>query len=185
MIVLMNTQSVLDILIALAVVGWVIYRQLTWQVVRIGRLWRMPIILAIVGIIMLAQGKALTGIQPIDLAILVGELLIAVALGAAMGSMAKFRVRPQQASDVTSRRGDVGSFDPSTTVTESRTGGLGAALWIVLILVRVGIEIAVSHYFTSPLLESTGTILFVVAANRAARAFVVANRMERKGLVNA
>jgi hypothetical protein len=98
--------------------------------------------------------------------------------------MATFRTRPQRASDVTSRQG-VGVVDPTASVTESRTGGWGAALWIVLIVIRIGIELVVSHYFNSPLLESTGTILFVVAANRAARAFVVANRMERHGLVNA
>jgi hypothetical protein len=185
MIDTMTVQNIADIVIALAVVGWVIYRQLTWQAVRIGRLWRTPLIFAVVGVVMLAQTNSLKAVTPVDLSILVGELLISLALGAAMGRMAAFRTRPQRASDVTSRHGVVGSFNPSATVTETRTGGLGAALWVVLIAIRIGIELVVSHYFNSPLLESTGTILFVLAANRVARAFVVANRMERKGLVNA
>jgi hypothetical protein len=75
--------------------------------------------------------------------------------------------------------------DPSVTVTESRTGGLGAALWVILIAARIGIELLTAHYFPSALLASTGTILLVVAANRAARALVVAIRMERRGLVTA
>jgi hypothetical protein len=179
----MTVSNITDILIAIAVLGWVIYRQLTWQVVRLSRLWRMPVILGIAGVVMLAQTKSLTAIQPLDLVILGGELAISLVLGAAMGRMAAFRTRAQQPADVDRRSGEI--HDPTRTVIESRTGGWGAALWIVLIVVRVGIELIVNHYYKSALLESTGTILLVIAANRVARAFVVANRMERKGLVAA
>ncbi|HMH57643.1 MAG TPA: hypothetical protein VK537_00540 [Galbitalea sp.] len=181
----MNISNVTDIIIALAVLCWIIYRQLTWQLVNPSRLWRMPIIIAIIGVVMLAQTKSLTAVKPVDLLILVGELVLALGLGAAMGMLAKFRTRTQRASDVRQRSGVPVDFDPSVTVTESRTGGLGAALWIVLIALRVGIELLTAHYFPSALLASTGTILLVVAANRAARALVVGMRMERRGLVTA
>jgi hypothetical protein len=135
---------------------------------------------------MLSQTKSLTSVRPLDLVILAGELVISIVLGAVMGSLARFRSRPQTANDVRGRRGEpMQQHDPSVTVVESRTGALGAALWIVLIALRVGIEFAVAHYYPSALLASTGTILLVVAANRAARAFVVLNRMERKPLVAA
>jgi hypothetical protein len=182
----MNISNVADILIAAAVVCWIIYRQFTWQLANAGKLWRMPVIVGIIGVIMLTQTKSLTSVRPLDLVILAGELVISIALGAVMGSLARFRSRPQSANDVRDRRGvSVRQHDPSITVVESRTGVLGAALWIVLIAVRVGIELAVAHYYPSALLASTGTILLVVAANRAARAFVVLNRLDRQRLVAA
>ena len=58
-------------------------------------------------------------------------------------------------------------------------------MWVVLIVVRIGVEVLTAQYFPSALLASTGTILLVVAANRAARALVVTVRMERRGLVTA
>jgi hypothetical protein len=181
----MNISTVTDIIIALAVTCWIVYRQFTWQLVTPSRLWRMPAIIAIIGVIMLAQTKSLTDVKPVDLLILAGELVLALGLGAIMGTLARFRTRGQRASDIRQRSGVPVDFDPSVTVTESRTGALGAALWVVLIAVRVGIELLTAHYFPSALLASTGTILLVVAANRAARALVVTLRMERRGLVTA
>jgi hypothetical protein len=181
----MNISSVADILIAVAVLCWIIYRQFTWQLASPSRLWRMPAIIAIVGLVMLAQTKSVSTVKPVDLLILAGELVLSLGVGAAMGTLAKFRTRAQRASDLKQRSGVPVEFDPSVTVTETRTGGLGAALWVVLIVVRVGVELLTVHYFPSALLASTGTILLVVAANRAARALVVTVRMERRGLVTA
>ncbi len=181
----MNISTVADILIAVAVLCWIVYRQFTWQLASPSRLWRMPAIVAIVGLVMLAQTKSLGNVKPVDLLILAGELVLSLGLGAIMGTLAKFRTRGQRASDVRQRSGVPVEFDPSITVTETRTGGLGAALWIVLIAVRIGIELLTTHYFPSALLGSTGTILLVLAANRAARALVVTIRMERRGLVAA
>jgi hypothetical protein len=181
----MTITNLTDILIALALIGWIIYKQLTWQLVNPSKLWRMPIIVTIVGIVMLAQTKSLATVTPQAAAILIGELAISVGLGAVMGSLAGFRTRPQRAGDLDKRDARSGTFNPAVTVVESRTGGLGAALWVVLLLVRVGIELLVTHYYPSALLTSTGTILLVLAANRAARALVVTTRMQRKGLVAA
>ncbi|MDQ1561125.1 MAG: hypothetical protein QOE85_466 [Actinomycetota bacterium] len=181
----MNISNVADILIAAALVCWIIYRQFTWQLTNASKLWRMPLVVGIIGVIMLSQTKSLTSVRPLDLVILAGELVISIVLGAVMGSLARFRSRPQTANDVRGRRGEPTQHDPSVIVVESRTGALGASLWIVLIALRVGIELAVAHYYPSALLASTGTVLLVVAANRAARAFVVLNRMERKPLVAA
>jgi hypothetical protein len=181
----MNISTVADILIAIAVLCWIIYRQFTWQLASPSRLWRMPAIIAIVGVVMLAQTKSLTAVKPVDLLILAAELVLALAIGALMGSLAKFRTRAQRASDIRQRSGVPVEFDPSTTVTETRTGAFGSALWLVMIAIRVGIELLTVHYFPSALLASTGTILLVIAANRAARALVVSVRMERRGLVTA
>jgi hypothetical protein len=181
----MNISTVTDILIAVAVLCWIVYRQFTWQLASPSRLWRMPAVIAIVGLVMLAQTRSIANVRPVDLLILAGEIVLSLGLGAIMGSLARFRTRGQRASDVRQRSGVPVGFDESVTVTETRTGALGAALWIVLIAVRVGIELLTTHYFPSALLASTGTILLVVAANRAARALVVTVRMERRGLVTA
>jgi hypothetical protein len=181
----MNSSTLVNILIAIAVLAWIIYRQFTWQLATPSRLWRMPAIIAIVGVVMLAQANALTDIKPVDLLVFAGELVLTLGIGAAMGTLATFRTRAQRATDVRQRSGIPVDFDPSVTVTETRTGALGAALWVVLIAVRVGIELLTAHYFPSALLSATGTILLVVAANRAARALVVTVRMERRGLVAA
>lgn len=180
----MNFSNILDIVIALAVLCWIIYRQLTWQVISPTNVWRMPVIIAIVGVIMLAQTKGLTSVAPVDVLILAGELVLALGIGAGMGFMARFRSRPQTAADI-KRKDGIQVHDPNVTVIESRTGGWGAALWIVMIALRIGIELLANHYFPSALLASTGTILLVVAANRAARALVVTTRMDRKGFVAA
>jgi hypothetical protein len=176
--VAMNFSNSLDIVIALAVLCWIIYRQLTWQVISPTNVWRMPLIIAVVGVVMLAQTKGLTDVSSMDVLILVGELVLAVVIGASMGFMARFRSRPQTAADI-KRKDGIQVHDPNITVTESRTGGWGAALWIIMIALRIGVEVLANQYFPSALLASTGTILLVVAANRAARALVVTMRMER------
>lgn len=177
----MDISGIANILIVIALVGWVIYRQFTWQLVNPSRLWRMPIIIAIIGVAMLANMKSLTHVQPVAVAILVGEIALSLGIGALMGSLATFRTRPQRESDVKTRRGE--TFSPARSVIDSRTGALGASLWVVMIALRIGIGFAVAQFSPSALLASTGTILLVVAANRFARAFMVQNRIERLGLM--
>jgi hypothetical protein len=183
----MNVESLTTAVIALAVVGWVIYRQLTWQVVNPSRMWRMPLILAVIGVVELAQVKGGTTVSGVDFAILGGELVIALGVGVAMGALAQFRTRPQRESDVASGRptGESSGWDPTRTVVESRTGGWGAALWIVMIAVRVGIEFGARSIDNSALIASTGVILLVIAVNRVARVAIILYRMDRKKLVAA
>jgi hypothetical protein len=180
----MTIQNIAEILITLALVGWAVYRQLTWRVMARDRLWKMPLILAGAGVLMLAQTKGLGSITLLDAGVLLGELVLSIGLGALMGVMAVFRTRPQRESDVRNRRGETGSWSPSTTVTESRTGGWGLVLWIVLIGVRVGIDI-VATQLGAVLITATGTILLVLAVNRLTRALVIMNRIEKRALVTA
>jgi hypothetical protein len=183
----MNVQNIATAVIALAVIGWVIYRQLTWQVVTPSRMWRMPLVLAVIGVIELTQISGVKSVSATDLAILGGELVIALGVGAAMGSLAKFRTRPQRESDVASGRptGESSAWDPTRTIVESRTGGWGAALWIIMIAVRVGIEFGARSIDSSALITSTGVILLVIAVNRVARVAVILYRLDRRHLVAA
>lgn len=183
----MTVENLITIVVAVLVIGWVIYRQLTWQLVTPARMWRMPLILAVIGVIELAQIKGVTAVSGTDFAILGGELAIALVVGAAMGALAQFRTRPQRESDVASGRpsGESSTWDPTRTVIESRTGGWGAALWIVMIAVRVGIEFGARSIDSSALIASTGVILLVIAVNRVARVAIILYRLDRKNLVAA
>lgn len=183
----MLVSNIAYAVLALGVIVWIVYRQMTWQLVTPSRMWRMPIILAVIGVIELSQVKGVTTISGLDLAILGGELVIALGVGAAMGALAHFRTRPQRATDVSSRRGDgaPGDWSPTNSVVESRTGVLGAVLWIVMIAVRVGIEFGARSVDSSALISSVGVIMLVIAANRIARVLVLAYRMDHKALQNA
>lgn len=200
----MTIQSLADILIGLAVVGWIVYRQLTWRIVSISKMWKMPLILGVIGIAMLAQGKGGHPITAIDIAVLAVELVVSVGIGLVMGRLAVFRtrtIRPGEPGDPRLSRRDhhrdggqtryvaqaeepVLNPDGSMTVLENRTGWLGLVLWIVLILVRIGMD-AVAVELGSVLATATGVILVMVAANRAARVFIIAARVQNRAAVTA
>jgi hypothetical protein len=121
-----------------------------------------------------------------------------------MGKIAVFRprnIRPGDPGDPLNGRGSgrrdrfaggddrdrverVLNADGTETVLESRTGWLGLALWIVMILVRIGID-AIASDMGSVLASATGVILVMVAANRLARTFVFAARVQKSTAVTA
>lgn len=161
----MTVQEYADIAIGLGLVGWIVYRQLTWRIVSISRMWRLPLILGAIGAVMLAQMNGGHPVSSVDLVVLIVELVISLGIGLVMGRIAVFRAQTE-------------------TVLESRTGWLGLALWIVLVMVRVGIEI-VATGLGSTLASAMGVILVMVAANRIARVFVFAGRLQNRSALTA
>lgn len=158
----MSVQLVANILIGIALVVFLGYRQATWQYLDPTRIWRTPLVMAIVGVVVLAQTKAT--VTTTDVVFLGIEALITVGVGLTMGSITRFRT--------------VGTPDSKGRTIQSRTGWLGAALWVVLIAVRIGLDVLGGH-LGAHLLTSTGTILLVLALNRAARALVIDQRIPR------
>lgn len=158
----MSVQLVANILIGIALVVFLGYRQATWQYLDPTRIWRTPLIMAVVGVVVLAQTKAT--VTTTDVVFLGIEALITIGVGLTMGSITRFRT--------------VGTPDSKGRTVQSRTGWLGAALWIVLIVVRIGLDVLGGH-LGAHLLTSTGTILLVLALNRAARALVIDQRIPR------
>ncbi|WFR67362.1 hypothetical protein P9139_01850 [Curtobacterium flaccumfaciens] len=156
----MSVQLVANILIGVALVVFLGYRQATWQYLDPTRIWRTPVIMAIVGVVVLAQTT--TTITTTDVVFLGIEALITIGVGLTMGSITRFRT--------------VATPDSKGRTIQSRTGLLGAALWIVLIAVRVGLDVLGGH-LGAHLLTSTGMILLVLALNRAARAVVIDQRI--------
>jgi hypothetical protein len=173
-------QLVADVLLALALLVWVGYRQTTWTAVDPGRMWKMPLILAAVGLIFLTQGKdgGLLHITALDVALLVVEVLVSVGLGALMGVYSSFR----QLTDGTRAKLEARAARKGRSVEhvtlEARTGWVGLVLWLVLIVVRVGLGI-VSAKSGAELTASSGIIMLMVAANRATRIAVILSRAGR------
>ncbi|WP_144711507.1 hypothetical protein [Curtobacterium pusillum] len=158
----MSVQLAANILIGIALVAFLAYRQATWQYLDPARIWRTPLVMGIVGVVVLAQTKA--AITSADIVFLGIEALITIGVGLTMGSITRFR--------------SAATPDSKGRTMQSRTGALGAVLWIVLIAVRVGLDVVGGH-FGAHLLTSTGTILLVLALNRAARAVVIDQRIPR------
>jgi hypothetical protein len=186
----MTLQTLANIVLGLALIGYILYRQTSWRVFARSRMWRMPIVLGAIGVVMIAQTKGAGVVTSVDAVALSLELAISAGFGAAMGALAVFRERTVPAGDAapivrSGRRGDRSrsdifrAADGSEVAVESRTGWLGLGLWIALIVIRVGIDFEAVR-FGAALVTATGVILLMVAANRAVRVLVLSQRVDRK-----
>jgi len=169
----MNTELVIEIGLAVLLVVWIAYRQFTWRPVRVGRVWLLPGILAVVGIAQFARTPDLV-VTPLDLVLLAIEAVVGVGIGIAMGALARFRVADIEADAAP------GSA-PGRTVRglESRTGWIGLVLWLVVIGLRIGLGVWGAHD-GAVLVESPAVILISLALNRGARAVVLDLRARRR-----
>jgi len=165
----MTVQTLGNALLILLLIGWVGYRQLTWRPVVVAKMWRMPVILAVVGAVQLVQQVKPTTITPLDIAVVAGEVVLSLAIGAWIGGIAHFRRLPERV---------VGKNPSEVAVYESRTGVFGLVLWVAVIVVRVGVDVLAAQA-GSHLVAATGIILLVFAANRLARTAVFAARLDR------
>jgi hypothetical protein len=163
----MDIQIIGNVLLAIAILVVVAYRQTTWRPAVPAALWRAPLIMGVVGVFLLVQQHTiLTGL---DVAVLVVELVVSLGVGAWMGAIARFRPLAQAPGAQAS--GAQAQF-------ESRTGWWGLALWLVVIAVRVGIDV-VATGLGAHAVTTTGVIVLLLAANRLARALVIGVRVER------
>jgi hypothetical protein len=162
-----------NILLILVLVGWIAFRQLSWRPVVISRMWRMPAIMAVIGIYMLSRSGSGIKITSLDIGFLALEVVVSLVIGALMGKIAQFRPIANP---------DTSAEHPA--LMETRTGGVGMALWLVMIAVRVGIDV-IATMQGDQLASSVGIILILLAANRAARVGVIAYRLDRRASVAA
>jgi hypothetical protein len=172
----MTVNNILEIALCLALLVWIGYRQLTWTVIVPQHMWRMPAVMAIVGVVLLAKDDGAARVTAADLGVLAIETAVSIALGAVMGLMAHFR--PIDAAVLaTFPSRDRGSSNATPTL-QTRTGWTGMALWLVLIATRLAGEFY-AHMSGSVLLTSTGVILLAIAVNRAARIVVLTQHAQR------
>lgn len=168
----MNLDAIGNALLIIVLIGWLGYRQTTWRAVSPGRMWRTPAIMAVVGIALMAQTSV--ALEPLDVAVMVIELGISLGVGAWMGAIARFRPY----------RGGESATDGTTPAYESRTGWWGLALWLIVLITRIVIDVVASG-MGAHAATSMGVILLLFAANRAARTAVILARVDRGAAVTA
>lgn len=174
----MNLSLLSNILLILVAVGVIAVRQMTWRPVLGGRDWMFPGLAAVVGAALLLQSLSGRALGVIDVVAFLVEVVIALGVGLGMGAIAHIRAIARPAGYAPDASGLSGkSAARALAEFETRTGAWGLALWIVLIGVRVGLTFAFES-LGSHLGVSTGMILLVLAANRAARTLVLHNRVE-------
>jgi len=160
-VLIVPVQTILNIIIALGIVGLLVFRQLRWRQFDPARALRLPVILTAIGIVLLAR-SGISTVSTVDVTFLVIELVLSVGIGAAMGRLTMFR-------------DGAGSGHPR----EIRTGGWGASLWIVLIGARVGLDLLAGS-LGGHLITQTGAILLLLGVSRATSALVVRGRLSRR-----
>jgi len=170
----MTLQMIANGLLILLLIVWIGVRQMTWRPVVLSRMWRSPLILGIVGCALIVQQVKPASITPLDIAVLVGEILFSLGVGAWMGAIAHFRRLPQPVP--------AGKDGRDLAIYESRTGAWGMSLWLVVVAVRIVVDV-VAAQAGAHLASATGVILLVFAANRVARTAVFAARLERHAAV--
>lgn len=154
----MTIQLLTNVVIGVALVGFLAFRQLRWSGIDRSSIWRLPIVLGIIGVINIGSMSKGTVVGPTDITFIGIELAIAVVIGLMMGRLTTFRTAARP--------------DSKGRTIEGRAGVGGAVLWVVLIGVRVGLDV-LGGVMGAHLLTATGVILLTVAVSRAASALVI------------
>ncbi|GAA4674266.1 hypothetical protein [Frondihabitans cladoniiphilus] len=160
----MSAQLFTNVVLGLVVVGYLAYRQMRWTRTDRTSVWKTPAILGIVGIAMLGSEASKLSITAVDIALVAFSLVSSIVIGLIMGRITHFRV--------------ASAPDEKGRTIESRTGGQGAALWIVMIALRVGTDVAGSM-LGSQLITATGLIILSIGINRAASALMIDGRLPK------
>lgn len=148
------------VVIVVAVIVWVIGRQLRGEPIRGKRLIVLPMVLTIIGAVDLANDHSHPA-HALDIVLVGASVVIAIVIGAAQGAMMRL---------------------------ENRGGALwgqlpvaGVGLWVAFILTRVGIEVG-AHAAGAQLAASTAPLLLVLGINRLTQAGVIALRATTMGI---
>src|SRR5690349_8439782 len=99
----MTTSTLFDLAIGLVLIAYICSRQLTWRPVDPARMWKLPLVLGVAGVISVA--KQTTAVHPVDVVILGLSALFALASGTIMGRIARFRPSPVNPAMIESRTG--------------------------------------------------------------------------------
>ncbi len=153
-------HTVETLIVAAAVIVWVIGRQLRGEAIRGKRLIVLPLVLTVIGAVDLGHDHTYR-IQAVDLVLIAASTVIAIVIG---------------------------SFQGRSMRLENRDGALwgqlpisGVALWALFILARVGIEVG-ARAAGAHLAASTAPLLLVLGINRLTQAGVIALRAISRGI---
>lgn len=157
----MNPDTIEMIVVAVAVIAFVTIRQTRWSPVSLGRLFRMPLIFGLVGVVMGVQAVAKGSLGHLggrDFAVIAIELAVGVVAGWLMG-----------------RQTEIATVNG---VTRSRLRPAGLAVWLGFIGVRIGLGVLGSvlglEIVTQPM-----AIFLVLAVVKGIQALMVRERLDR------
>ena len=158
----MSTSTIETIIVALAAIVFVTYRQTRWQTVGLSRLLQMPVILGVAGLVTI-RGTIQHlphGWQPTttDIVVLLGELVAGLVAGVLIGRLAILRTE--------------------NGVLRTRLGGAGLAVWLGFLGLRIGLEM-VAALVGASFAAQPGVTLLVVAVIKLVQALVVWERASR------
>jgi len=146
-------SEILPIIAGIAIVAYVIGRQLIGEPLRGKRVVLLPVILTVLGLANLG-GKS-HHVQPVDVACLVSGAIVVAGIGLMQG----------RAMHLESRNGSLwGQMPPK-----------GLWLWVLLIAARV-VMIVIAKGVHAEVAASSATILLMLGINRLAQAAVVVPR---------
>lgn len=149
----------LPIIAVIAIVAYVIGRQLIGEPLRGKRVVLLPVILAVIGVADLS-GKS-HDVQPVDVGCLAIGALVVAGIGAAQG----------RAMRLESRNGSLWGQMPPKALW----------LWLLLIMARV-LMIVIADGVHAHLAASSATILLMLGINRLGQAAVVVPRALSAGI---
>ncbi|WP_067893180.1 hypothetical protein [Nocardia vaccinii] len=148
-------NAVLEGVVVVLVLGWIVYRQTRWQVMDLTRVWRGPIILAVIGVLVSRSAVAGASIGTRAVALLALEAVLSVGVGIGMGMLSQVRRVDGQ--------------------LQARTGLVGSLLWFVMLAARLGVDVWASAG-GAKIVASAGIILLMLALNRAGRTVMLLRR---------
>ncbi len=152
----MSSQTVLDLVIGLVVLGLLVFRQLQSRPVRGNQ--RLLLMLLVFGVIETSSGLQKVHFGPVTVAALAGSLVLAAIFGA----LRAFTVR-------------IWMQDGQPWV---RGGLLTAALWVVALAAHLGYDYLVGQD-TSVAQLGTATLLLYLVASLGMQRLIVAYRVQR------
>jgi hypothetical protein len=157
----MSASTVLPILLGVAALIFISVRQMSWQQVKMDKLFKMPVLLAAAGVVVIArsaQTYTSAHVGLLDVAILGVELGAAVLGGWLMGRLTLIEAR-----------GDA---------TRSRLSGAGLAVWFGFIVLRIGFAVA-GGFLGADVAALPAMILFMIAIVKGIQALTVKERLDR------
>jgi hypothetical protein len=150
---------VLEVLVVITIVAYVIGRQVLGEPLRGKRVMLLPVILTVIGLTRLNSGGHT--VQADDVAFLVAGAVVALAIGAAQGSVMRL---------------------------EARDGGLwgrmplrGLWLWVALVGARVALTVLASAS-GAHVAASTAPIVLLLGVNRLGQAAIITLRAQAAGI---
>jgi hypothetical protein len=152
----MSSQTVLDLVIGLVVLGLLVFRQLQSRPVRANQ--RLLLILLVVGLVETSSGLQRVHTGPATVAALAGSLVLAATFGAVRAFTVRIWMQDGQ--------------------PWMRGGLLTAVLWIAALAAHLGYDYLVGQD-TSMAQLGTATLLLYLVASLGVQRLVVAYRVKR------